>query len=64
MWGAAAIDGAAAVPSLAVAGACVFKAGKSVGFFGPFVYEFKARKRYAFMVKLEERFPQLQSLHR
>lgn len=63
-WGAAAVGGAAAVPPLAFVGCCIFVAGWSIYFFGPSVHGWKSRKRYAFMIKLEERFPQLRSLHR
>ncbi|ORY06248.1 hypothetical protein BCR34DRAFT_35871 [Clohesyomyces aquaticus] len=63
-WGAAAVGGVTAVPPLLAAGVCVFVAGWSVGFFGGFVHNSKLRTRYAFMIKLEERFPQLKSLHR
>jgi hypothetical protein len=63
-WGAAFVGGVAAVPPLIVAGACVFMAGWSVVFFGSFVHTSKLRTRYKFMIKLEERFPQLRSLHR
>jgi hypothetical protein len=62
-WGAAAVGGAATVPPLAIAGGCIFMAGWSVGFFGSIVETSKKRARYKFMLRLEERFPQLRSLH-
>lgn len=43
-WGVAATGAVAAVPPLAVAGACVFTAGWCVGFFGGFVLFSKSRK--------------------
>jgi hypothetical protein len=62
-WGAAAVGGLATVPPLAVAGFGVFMVGWSVGFFGGFVANSKEKARYQFMIKLEERFPRLRSLH-
>lgn len=62
-WGVAAVGSVATVPPLAVAGACIFMVGWSVGFFGSFVAISKEKARYKFMIKLEEQFPQLRSLH-
>ncbi|KAF3404839.1 hypothetical protein DPV78_003422 [Talaromyces pinophilus] len=62
-WGTAAIGAAVAVPPLAVAGGCIFMAGWSVGFFTPVVVWLKIRARAKLMLKLEERFPKLRSLH-
>lgn len=62
-WGAAALGSLASVPPLAIAGAGVFMIGWSVGFFGGFAVMAKQRARYQFMIKLEEKFPQLKSLH-
>jgi hypothetical protein len=63
-WGVAALGGIASVPPLAMAGFCVFMVGWSVGFFGGIAVNAKVRARYKFMIKLEEKFPQLKSLHR
>ncbi|KAH6722783.1 hypothetical protein BKA61DRAFT_585261 [Leptodontidium sp. MPI-SDFR-AT-0119] len=62
-WAAAGVGGVAAVPPLAVAGVGVFMVGWSVGFFGGFMEVSKEKTRHNFMIKLEERFPQLRSLH-
>lgn len=62
-WGAAAIGGLASVPPLAIAGVGVFMVGWTVGFFGGFAVSAKEKARYQFMIKLEEKFPQLKSLH-
>ncbi len=62
-WGAAAVGSVTTVPLLAIAGACVFMVGWSVGFFRGFVVISKEKARYKFMIKLEEKFPQLRSLH-
>lgn len=62
-WTAAALGGLASVPPLAIAGAGVFMVAWSVGFFGGFAVMAKQRARYQFMIKLEEKFPQLRLLH-
>ncbi|KAL6819045.1 hypothetical protein V8C40DRAFT_252331 [Trichoderma camerunense] len=62
-WTAAALGGLVSVPPLAIAGAGVFMAAWSVGFFGGFAVMAKRRARYQFMIKLEEKFPQLRLLH-
>ncbi|KAF4953182.1 hypothetical protein FGADI_6157 [Fusarium gaditjirri] len=62
-WGVAALGGLASVPPLAMAGVAVFMIGWSVGFFGGFAVSAKEKARYRFMIKLEEKFPQLKSLH-
>ncbi|PNP74348.1 hypothetical protein FNYG_12397 [Fusarium nygamai] len=62
-WGVAALGGIASVPPLAMAGIGVFMVGWSVGFFGGIAVNVKENARYKFMIKLEEKFPQLKSLH-
>jgi hypothetical protein len=62
-WGALALGGLASIPPLAAVGTGVFMIGWSTGFFGGFVSDSKEKARYQFMLKLEERFPQLRSLH-
>lgn len=62
-WGVAALGGIVSVPPLAMAGVGVFLVGLSIGFFGGFAVNAKAKARYKFMIKLEEKFPQLKSLH-
>ncbi|UPK97553.1 hypothetical protein LCI18_008488 [Fusarium solani-melongenae] len=62
-WGAGALGALASLPPLAIAGAGVFMVGWSVGFFGVFAVSAKEKQRHQFMIKLEEKFPQLRSLH-
>jgi hypothetical protein len=62
-WGAAVLGGFAGVPPLAMAGAGVFLIGWSVRVFGGLAILIKQRTRHQFMIKLEEKFPQLKSLH-
>ncbi|KAK2125196.1 hypothetical protein NOF04DRAFT_1280789 [Fusarium oxysporum II5] len=62
-WGVAALGGIASVPPLAMAGIGVFMVGCSALFFGGVAVSAKERARYQFMKKLEEKFPQLKSLH-
>lgn len=62
-WGAAALGGIASVPPLAIFGVGVFMIGWSVEFFGGFAELARQNARYRFMIKLEETFPQLRSLH-
>ncbi|QYT05318.1 hypothetical protein H0G86_012214 [Trichoderma simmonsii] len=58
-WTATALGMIASAPPLIIAGAGVYMVAWSVGFFGGL----KQGTRYQFMIKLEEKFPQLKSLH-
>lgn len=60
---AAFLGGLANVAPLAVAGAGVFMVGWSIVFFEGIVQNSKTKARYKFMIKLEEKFPQLGPLH-
>lgn len=62
-WTAGFLGGLASVPPLAIAGMGVFVVAWSVGFVGGFAVMAKQRARYQFMIKLEEKFPQLRLLH-
>lgn len=62
-WGAGALGSLVSVPPLVIAGTGVFMVVLSIGSLGEFAVWSKMRTRYRFMIKLEERFPKLKSLH-
>ncbi|KAL4967115.1 uncharacterized protein BDV14DRAFT_32080 [Aspergillus stella-maris] len=62
-WCTAVAGGIACFPPMSAVGGAVFMAGWATGFVGTFVNDAKVKKKFAYMRKLEERFPVLKSLH-
>ena len=62
-WLLGAVGAATAIPPLVILGAGTYMAGWSVGFFGLCSVSSKMRTKKKYMCELEERFPELWSLH-